>query len=199
VLDRLAAAHFNFFASYTFLMKKILCFFSLLLICFHLFAQDDEYKRLIKERETLIQEYNYLNAQNNNFWGKKSKKDLLKIIDNLKAIIKIDSDIINNVQASYVKRNADLTVKTEKMQTERKADTRIISDNIFEMKRQVANLEGRDQQRLRKISDLEEQLKEVRSAKTEHDLITVFATIVAISLLLYIIRLRGKLATKRGK
>src|SRR6187402_26814 len=105
-------------------MKKILSFFSLLLICFNLFAQDDEYKRLVAERSELIKEYNYLNEQNNNFWGKKSKKDLLKIIDNLKAIIKIDSDIINNVQASYVKRNADLTVKTEKIQTERKADTR---------------------------------------------------------------------------
>lgn len=180
-------------------MKKILGACCLLLICFQLIAQDDEYKRLIKEREGLIEEYNYLNAQNSNFWGKKSKKDLLKIVDNLKAIIKIDGDIINNVQASYVKRNADLTVKTEKMQTERKADTRNISDNIIEMKRQVANLEGRDQQRLRKIADLEEELKEVRSAKTEHDLITVFATVVAIFLLIYIIRLRGKLAAKRGK
>jgi CRISPR/Cas system-associated endoribonuclease Cas2 len=180
-------------------MKKILSACCLLFICFQLIAQDDEYKRLIKEREELIREYNFLNAQNSNFWGKKSKKDLLKIIDNLKAIIKKDSDIINNVQASYVKRNADLTVKTEKLQTERKADTRNISDNIFEMKRQIANLEGRDQQRLRKISDLEEELKEVRSAKTEHDLITVFATLAALFLLIYIIRLRGKLAAKRGK
>lgn len=180
-------------------MKKIFGLTCLLLLSFQLLAQDDEYQRLIKEREGLIVEYNYLNAQNSNFWGKKSKKDLLKIVDNLKAIIKKDTEIINNVQASYVKRNADLTVKTEKLQTERKADTRIISDNIFDMKRQVANLESRDQQRLQQIADLKEQMEEVKAAKTEHDMITVLASAVAIFLLLYIIRLRSKLAKKHGK
>src|SRR5688572_775567 len=180
-------------------MKKIFGLISFLLLSFQLSAQDDKYQRLTKEREGLIVEYNYLNAQNSNFWGKKSKKDLLKIIDNLKAIIKKDTEIINNVQASYVKRNADLTIKTEKLQTERKADTRNISDNIFEMKRQVANLETRDQQRLQKIAELEEKVKEVKAAKSEHDMITVFTSLAALFLLLYIIRLRGKLAKKHGK
>ncbi|MBK0402903.1 hypothetical protein I5M27_07885 [Adhaeribacter sp. BT258] len=180
-------------------MKKFTSFCCLFLVCFFAFAQNDEYQRLIIERQELIKEYNYLNAQNSNFWGKKSKKDLMKIIDNLKAIIQKDTEIINNVQASYVKRNADLTVKTEKLQTERKADTRNISDNIFELKRQVANLETRDQQRLRKIAELEDRVKDVKAAKTEHDMITVFATLVALFLLLYIIRLRGKLNRKHGK
>ncbi|MFC5270125.1 hypothetical protein [Adhaeribacter terreus] len=180
-------------------MKKITSLCCLFLVCLFALAQDDEYKRLTTERQELIKEYNYLNAQNSNFWGKKSKKDLMKIIDNLKAIIQKDTEIINNVQASYVKRNADLTVKTEKMQTERKADTRNISDNIFDLKRQVANLETRDQQRLRKIAELEDRVKEVKAAKTEHDIITVFATLTALFLLLYIIRLRGKLARKHGK
>ena len=180
-------------------MKKIFGIAFLLLLSFQVLAQDDEYQRLTKERQELITEYSYLNEQNSNFWGKKSKKDLMKIIDNLKAIIKKDTEIINNVQASYVKRNADLTVKTEKMQTERKADTRNISDNIFEMKRQVANLESRDQQRLQKIAALEDEIKEVKSAKTEHDMITVLASAVALFLLIYIIRLRSKLAKKHGK
>lgn len=180
-------------------MKKITSFCCLFLVCFLAFAQNDEYQRLITERQELIKEYNYLNAQNSNFWGKKSKKDLLKIIDNLKAIIQKDTEIINNVQASYVKRNADLTVKTEKLQSERKADTRNISDNIFELKRQVANLETRDQQRLRKIAELEERVKETKAAKTEHDMITVFATVVSLFLLLYIIRLRSKTGKKSGR
>jgi CRISPR/Cas system-associated endoribonuclease Cas2 len=180
-------------------MKKITSFCCLFLVCFLAFAQNDEYQRLITERQELIKEYNYLNAQNSNFWGKKSKKDLLKIIDNLKAIIQKDTEIINNVQASYVKRNADLTVKTEKLQSERKADTRNISDNIFELKRQVANLETRDQQRLRKIAELEERVKETKAAKTEHDMITVFTTVVSLFLLLYIIRLRSKTGKKSGR
>ena len=180
-------------------MKKIFGIALLLFFSFQVSAQDDEYQQLTKEREELIGEYNFLNAQNSNFWGKKSKKDLMKIIDNLKAIIKKDTEIINNVQASYVKRNADLTVQTEKLQTERKADTRNISDNIFEMKRQVANLESRDQQRLQKIASLEEEIKEVKTAKTEHDMITVLASLVALFLLLYIIRLRSKLGKKHGK
>lgn len=180
-------------------MKKILSLFCFILIAFQTTAQDDAYQKLILERQELIKEYEYLNAQNSNFWGKKSKKDLMKIIDNLKAIIKKDSEIINNVQASYVKRNADLTVKTEKLQTERKADTRMISENIFEMKRQVANLETRDKQRLQKIKELEESLKEVKSAKTEHDMITVFMTLAALGMLFYIIRLRSKLSHKRAR
>ncbi|KAA9325216.1 hypothetical protein [Adhaeribacter soli] len=180
-------------------MKKLLSLCCLLLLCLQLSAQDDEYQRLVRERQELIKEYEFLNAQNSNFWGKKSKKDLMKIIDNLKAIIKKDTEIINSVQASYVKRNADLTVKTEKLQTERKADTRMISENIFEMKRQVANLETRDKQRLQRIKELEDRLQETKAAKTEHDMITVFATLVALFLLFYVIRLRTKLAQKRGR
>ena len=162
-------------------------------------TQNDEYQRLITERQELIKEYTYLNEQNSNFWGKKSKKDLMKIIDNLKAIIKKDTEIINNVQSSYVKRNADLTVKTEKLETQTESNKRMISDNLLEMKREVANLQARDKQRLQKISDLEESLKETKAAKTEHDMITVFATVVALFLLIYIIRLRSRSSKKRGK
>ena len=189
----------NFPFGNTYFMKRIfglLCFF---LLSAPLFAQDDEYQRLIKEREELIVEYNYLNAQNSNFWGKKSKKDLMKIIDNLKAIIKKDTEIINNVQASYVRRNADLTVKTEKLQTQTESNKRMISDNLTEMKRELANYQARDKQRLQKINELEDRLKETKAAKTEHDMITVFATLAALFLLIYIIRLRSKLAHKRGK
>jgi len=177
-------------------MKKLFLFCFLFFTISLVFAQDDEYQKLVTERQELIKEYNYLNAQNSNFWGKKSKKDLMKIIDNLKGIIKKDTEIINNVQASYVKRNADLTVKTEKLQTERKADTRNISENLTEMKRQLANFQTRDQQRLKKIAALEDRLKETKAAKTEHDIITVFTTIIALLLLFYVIRLRGKLAKK---
>src|SRR5688572_4271849 len=183
----------------TILMKKILSFFSLLLICFHLFAQDDEYKRLVAERTELIKEYNYLNEQNSNFWGKKSKKDLMNIIDNLKEIIKKDTDIINSVQASYVKRNADLTVKTEKLTTVTESNKRMISEGMVEMKREISNYRNLDKQRLQKINELEEQNKEIKAAKTEHDMITVFATAVALFLLVYVIRLRSKLPRKRGK
>ena len=148
-------------------MKKIFGLSCFLFLSFKLLAQDDEYQRLTKERDELIVEYNYLNAQNSNFWGKKSKKDLLKIVDNLKAIIKKDTELLNNVQASYVKRNADLTAKTEKLQSERQADTH--------------------------------KIKEVKAAKTEHDMITVLASVVALFLLIYIIKLRGKLAKKNGR
>lgn len=180
-------------------MKKIFGLLYFLLLAAPLLAQDDAYQRLIKEREELIGEYNYLNAQNSNFWGKKSKKDLLKIIDNLKAIIKKDSEIINNVQASYVRRNADLTVKTEKLQTQTESDKRLISDNLTDLKRELANYQARDKQRLQKISELEDRLSETKAAKTEHDLITVIAVVVALFLLFYIIRLRTRLAHKRGK
>jgi predicted oxidoreductase len=160
--------------------KRIFLFLLVSIFTINLQAQTEEYNKLILEREDLIKEYNYLKDQNSNFWGKKSKKDLLRIVENLKAIIKKDSEIINNIQEGYVKHNADLTVRTEKMQSERKADTRLISDNITDMKRQVSNLESRDKQRLRRISTLEDQLQEARDKKFEHDQITVLASVLAI-------------------
>ncbi|HSI89494.1 MAG TPA: hypothetical protein VK927_00185 [Adhaeribacter sp.] len=161
-------------------------------------AQSDEYYRLTREREELIKEYNYLNEQNSNFWGKKSKKDLMRIIDNLKGIIKKDTEIINTVQASYLKRNADLTVKTEKLQTERKADTRVISDNIHEMKRQLSNLESRDKSRLQRIALLEDQLQEARDKKYEHDRITVLSSLLALTFLSYIIYQKTRKKPKKN-
>ena len=180
-------------------MKYCLFLFLLLLnFNFTVQAQSEEYNQLIREREELIKEYNYLKDQNSNFWGKKSKKDLLRIVDNLKAIIKKDTEIINSIQAGYVKQQADLTVKTEKLQTERKADTRIISENITEMKRQVSSLESRDKMRLRRIATLEDQLQEARDKKFEHDRITVLASLLAIGFFGYVVFLKTRKPKKNA-
>ena len=97
-------------------MKKYLFLLTFLFITFAGWAQDDEYQTLIKQREGLIVEYNYLNAQNSNFWGKKSKKDLMKIIDNLKAIIK---------KAGLVK-NDDLVINIASMPMKEKGRTNMM-------------------------------------------------------------------------
>lgn len=68
------------------------------------FAQDNM-SRLLKERDQLYKAYEHYNEQNSSLFGKKSKKDLLNIINTLKEIINKDTEIIREVrlQSSQVK------------------------------------------------------------------------------------------------
>ena len=88
--------------------------------------------QLLAEREKIHQEYTFLNAQNSNFWGKKSKKDLLKIIDTLKEIIRKDSEIIREVNNESLKRQAQITVEKERIQNQVINDKRVVNDNFYD-------------------------------------------------------------------
>lgn len=71
------------------------------------YAQD-KMTRLLKERDELHKAYEHYNEQNSSLFGKKSKKDLLNIINTLKEIINKDTEIIREVrlQSSQAKRQS---------------------------------------------------------------------------------------------
>ena len=92
--------------------KKIFLLFLGLLPAVLAWAQDDKLTTLLGEREQLILKYQFYNNQNSNFWGKKSKKDLVQIIQTLKNIINKDSEIIREINTMNLKTRALSTVET---------------------------------------------------------------------------------------
>jgi CRISPR/Cas system-associated endoribonuclease Cas2 len=186
-------------------MKKLLFTAFFLLFTLVGFAQEqtpdqaEALDRLLKERSELIKEYNYLNAQNSNFWGKKSKKDLLKIIDTLKGIIKKDSEIINNIQSYTVRRKAELTVKEEKIVNEVQQNKRFITDQVFELNRQLKSAQNLTKVKDKKIRELEELVKTQKAAHYERDRVIVVLAGLIVILLLYLIILRRKLPAAKRK
>ncbi|TXK45781.1 hypothetical protein FVR03_11855, partial [Pontibacter qinzhouensis] len=86
-------------------MKKIVI--AMLFFCMSLSGvkaqQNERLAALMEEREQLVMEYQFYNQQNSNFWGKKSKADLMNIIETLKKIINKDSELISAVKAASIK------------------------------------------------------------------------------------------------
>jgi hypothetical protein len=183
-------------------MKKLLFTATFFLFAFMCFGQEDtadKLDRLLQERSGLIKEYNYLNAQNSNFWGKKSKKDLLQIIGNLKDIIKKDSEIINSIQSYTVKRNAELQVKEEKITTEVQQSQQFVNDRLHDLNQQLKSSQNLAKVKQRRITDLEDQLKDQKSSAYERDRVILVLGGLCLLLIIYIVllRIRKKAPAKR--
>ena len=183
----------NFPFGNTYFMKRIfglLCFF---LLPAPLFAQDDEYQRLIKEREELIVEYNYLNAQNSNFWGKKSKKDLVQIIQTLKNIINKDSEIIREINTMNLKTRALSTVETGKIKRQVVDDQRVTMENLHQLKQDLASAHNLHKVKDRELARLRGDLQEARQRRHQADITIAAAGALSLLLLLYVFMLRRKM------
>lgn len=176
-------------------MKKLL-FACICLVCSfktHAIAPDDSLRILLTQREQLVKDYQYYNTQNSNFWGKKSKKDLLRIIDTLKGIIRKDTDIINTIKTSTLRKAATLTVEQTKITAQVKDDQVAVTNTMYALKTQIANLENLTKSRQRKINELQEAVEQERSRKRDGDKIIAFTIIALLSLLLYVFNLRHKI------
>ncbi|PSR53119.1 hypothetical protein AHMF7605_06045 [Adhaeribacter arboris] len=181
---------------------KILVFVLLFtILSYHSFAavQDDSLRLLLTQREQLVKDYQYFNAQNSNFWGKKSKKDLLKIIDTLKGIIRKDSEIINTIKTSTLRKAVTLTVEQNKIAEQVKDDRVAVTNTIYALKTQVANLDNLQKSRQRKINELTEEANQERAKRSDRDKIIAVAAMFIIGLILYIFNLRRKLSLSAGK
>ena len=178
--------------------KKVLtAFFAVLMFCsFVAQAQSPELERLLNEREKLIEEYKYYNSQNSNFWGKKSKNDLLNIIETLKKIINKDSEIVAAVRAENIKTKATQEVTQELSQIQDQGNKQMLLDRIYDLEREVTSLRNLNKTKERKVTDLQDRLKEVREQKYNHDRITTIVSVVAGLLLLYTIILHVKLSRR---
>ncbi len=182
-------------------MQKTLVLFWFLLLGFSSFAaiQDDSLRILLTQREQLVKDYQFYNAQNSNFWGKKSKKDLLRVIDTLKGIIRKDTEIINTIKTSTLRKAATITVEQNKMAEQVRDDRLTVTNTLYSLKTQIANLENLEKSRRRKINELNEEVEQERRKRTDRDKIIGLAILVLTGMLLYIFNLRRQLSPSSRK
>jgi chromosome segregation ATPase len=164
--------------------------------------QEDKISRLMSDREQLVMEYQYLNQQNNSFWGNKSKKDLLSIIDTLKEIIRKDSELIAAVKEASIKKIAATTVESERSGKQVQIDQRQINDRISGLQSQVSALQNMLKKRERTIKELEEQLGSTAEERYGKDKVIAILSGVVALLFFYAVFLQlrlGKSTTKSRK
>lgn len=182
--------------------KLIFCFGLLLFTVGNTFGQTENLNRLMRERQEIIKEYEFYNAQNNNFWGKKSKKDLLRIVDALKGIINKDSEIINevnNLNLNNLKKQAEITVQKQQIENQVVDDKRVVTDNFYDLKNQIQALQNKQKLNLRQVKVMEEKVEEHEKRNLELQKIVAIGGVVLLGLITYIFNLRRKISTKHRK
>ena len=162
-------------------------------------AQEDKIARLMSEREQLVLEYQYLNQQNNSFWGNKSKKDLLSIVDTLKELIRKDSELIAAVKEASIKKIAKNTVENQRSGKQIVVDQRQINNRIQSLQNQVDGLQNQLKKRERIVKDLEIQAQEADEKRYGKDKVITILAVVSTILLLYAIILQVRLNNAKAK
>ena len=155
--------------------------------------QQDRLAALLDEREQLSLEYQFLNSQNSNFWGKKSKKDLVQIIQTLKNIINKDSEIIREINAMNLKTRALTTVETGKIKRQVVDDQRVTMEHLHQLKQDLASAHNLHKVKDRELARLRGDLQEARQRRHQADITIAAAGALSLLLLLYIFMLRRKM------
>jgi CRISPR/Cas system-associated endoribonuclease Cas2 len=184
------------------MMKNVLAIAILFLSSVAVMAQDvDKLSKLMEEREQLVMEYQFYNQQNSNFWGKKSKKDLLQIIETLKKIINKDSDLILAVKEASIKKIAESTVENQRSGKIGQEDQRNIDTRIAGLQSQVKTLQADVRKKEREMAELREQVKSSSDLRYGKDKVIAIVSAVAFMLLLYAVILQVRLnkALSKGK
>lgn len=172
-----------------------------LLFCFSAFGQqapstglaDNKLGMLLKEREQLTQEYKYYNSQNSNFWGKKSKKDLLQIIQSLKQIINKDSEIIREIHKQSLQKQAITRIESGKIKQEVIGDQMLTLKNLHQLKQEVASLHNLQKVKDRQLNQLKEELEQARQSRQSNHMMLALAILLCLALLFYVWKLRRRL------
>ncbi|SNC62699.1 hypothetical protein SAMN06265337_0724 [Hymenobacter gelipurpurascens] len=159
----------------------------------------DPLPRLIKERETLVRQYEDANAQRNAFLANKpSKKDLQEVVDALKGIIRKDTELIRAVQDATQRRTAAVVAENQQAKqqvTVAETDQSSTRQRFYDLENQIANLQLRDKQREKKLQDLQAAEAEATQARTSRELLAAGLAVLSIGLLAYVLKLRSRLAT----
>lgn len=177
-------------------MKRLLAMAMLCLWIGGAQAQNDKLAELMSEREQLVLEYQFYNQQNSNFWGKKSKNDLLNIIETLKKIINTDSELIGAIKEASIKKIAQSTVENQREGKITVEDQRIINARIADLQSQIKTLQVEVKKRERSIKDLEAQLVAGEELRYGKDKVIAILAVAAFVLLLYAIFLQVRLNNK---
>ncbi|MDB5263899.1 MAG: hypothetical protein JWQ14_3182 [Adhaeribacter sp.] len=162
--------------------------------------------RLLRERAQMIKEYEFYNAQNSNFWGKKSKKDLLHIIDALKGVINKDSEIIREINTVSMKKQAQITVAKTQVENQKKqiedqvvGDKQVITDNLYALKTQIGNMENQQKVKQRQMNVLEARLNDSKDKIQELQQLLGLSVLAILGLVVYIFARNGKKKTAKDK
>ncbi|WP_242918960.1 hypothetical protein [Pontibacter liquoris] len=181
-------------------MRSILCALALLcLTTFRVQAQDDRLTTLMNEREQLVLEYQFYNQQNSSFWGKKSKKDLINILETLKKIINKDSELIGAIKVASIKKIAESTVENQREGKITVEDQRIVNARIADLQSQIKVLQVNVKKRERTIHELQEQLKSKDDLRYGKDRVIAILAGAAVLFLLYAVFLQVRLNKVHAK
>ena len=108
---------------------------------------------MLSEREKLMQQYYYYNSQKSNFWGKQSKKDLMRVIDVLKEIIRNDTRLITAYKNEKLRHTAELTAQNKQLNQQVKSDRGIIEEEFYALQNQVKTQQNKLKLRDQKIAE----------------------------------------------
>ncbi len=164
------------------------------LFFFNVQAQDNKLTNLMSEREQLIMEYQFYNQQNSNFWGKKSKEDLISIIETLKKIINKDSELIGAIKVASLRKIAESTVENQREGKMTLEDQRNMTARISDLQSQIKVLQSNIKTREKTVADLQEQLKGTDEVRYGKDRVIAMLTIASLLLLVYVVFLQVRLS-----
>lgn len=162
-------------------------------------SQEDKLSRLMSEREQLVLEYQYYNQQSSSFWGTKSKKDLLSIIETLKKIINKDTELVAAVKEQTIKDMAQTTVQSQRLSKLTIEDQRNFENQISSLKSEVKTLQTTLKKRERALKDAETQLTASYDVKYGKDKVITVLAVASLVLLLYAVFLQVRLNKAKAK
>jgi len=172
----------------------VLLFFSTVNIA----AAQTHLDTLLQERKGLYTEYAALKEKKSTFWGAQSKKDLRNIIENLKAIIRKDDEIVREVNHSHEEKHLQIKQESVLRQTDYTIKNRNYTDRIFDLNTQVASLNSQNKKLVDENESLKKKASNIRSDKRLLEKVLFVGFLIIAGLIIYIRRLNKKTKPKRS-
>src|ERR1700761_5314323 len=120
---------------------------------------------LLQQRKGLYTDYSELKEKRSNFWGSQSKNDLRHIIENLKAIIKKDDEIVREVNHQHEEKHLQIKQESTLRQTDYTIKNRNYTDRIYDLNNQVASLTSQNNKLIGENESLKKKTANIRSDK----------------------------------
>lgn len=166
-------------------------------------AAPDPLTPLIQERGRMVDAYEAANAQRNSLFGNKpSKNDLQEVVDVLKAIIRKDTEIVQALKESSIRRTASIVAEKTQAQQQivvARGDQSMTRERFYDLQNQIQNLQERDRQREARLREYQATAEEAAQGRTTRELLAVALAVLSAALLWYIYRLRGQVRPTRGR
>ncbi len=151
---------------------------------------------LLQQRKSLYIEYSSLKEKKSNFWGSQSKADLRKIIDNLKAIIRKDDEIVREVNRQHEVKHIQIKQESTLRQTDHTLKDRNYTDRIYDLNNQIASLSVVNNNLAKENESLSKEKEVAANEKFLLENILLVGFVILLGLIFYIRRLNKKLKQK---